>query len=42
MELQVVYFTRTGNSKRVAEKIAKKLNVSIIEIKDNKSWKGIF
>lgn len=42
MEYKVVYFTRTGASRRVAEKIAQKLSCEIIEITDNKSWKGIF
>ncbi len=42
MKYQVIYYTRTGNSKRIAEKIAKKLNTSIIEIKDDKRWKGFF
>jgi len=37
----VVYFTRTGTSKRVAEKIANKLSSDAIEIKDNMNWKGI-
>jgi hypothetical protein len=40
--IKVVYFTRTGTSKRVAEKIAKKLSCEIIQIKDNMNWKGIF
>lgn len=41
MNYKVVYFTRTGNSKRIAEKIAEKLACEIIEITDNKNWKGI-
>jgi len=39
---KVVYFTRTGNSKRVAEKIANKLSCDAIQITDNVNWKGIF
>jgi len=38
---KVVYFTRTGNSRRIAEKLANKLACQIIEIKDNMNWKGI-
>ena len=41
MNYKVVYFTRTGNSKRVAEKIASKLSCGVIQITDNMNWKGI-
>ena len=41
MSYKVVYFSRSGVSKRVAEKIAKKLSCSSIEITDNMNWKGI-
>ena len=41
MNYKVVYFTRTGTSKRVAEKIANKLSYEAIQITDNKNWKGI-
>ncbi len=41
MNLKVVYFTRTGNSKRVAEKIASKLNADLIQISDHHNWKGL-
>jgi len=40
MNIKVIYFTRTGNSKRVAEKIATKLNASVIQIDDHHQWKG--
>ena len=42
MKYQVVYFTRTGTSKRVAEKLAKKLACDAIEIRDNLNWDGVF
>lgn len=42
MNNMVLYFTRSGNSKRIAEKIAKKLGCGTVEITDDKSWKGIF
>jgi flavodoxin len=42
MNYKVVYFTRTGNSRRVAEKLAAALSVEAAEIKDNMNWKGIF
>lgn len=41
MNYKVVYFTRTGTSKRVAEKIANKLSCDIIQITDDKNWNGI-
>jgi len=39
---KVIYFTRTGNSRRAAEKIANALSLEAIEITDNVNWKGIF
>jgi flavodoxin len=42
MNYKVVYFTRTGTSKRIAEKIGEKLSCDVIEISDNKNWGGIF
>ena len=42
MNYKVVYFTRTGTSKRIAEKIASKLSCESIQITDNMNWKGIF
>ena len=41
MKYKVVYFTRTGTSKRVAEKISKRLSCEIIKISDNINWSGI-
>jgi flavodoxin len=41
MKCAVLYFTRTGNSKRVAEKIASEIGVKAIEITDNKNWNGV-
>ena len=41
MNYKVVYFTRTGISKRVAEKIANKLSCEVVQITDNMNWKGI-
>jgi len=38
----VIYFTRTNNSKRVAEKISNKLSCDLIQITDNINWKGRF
>jgi len=37
----VIYYTRTNNSKRVAEKISNKLSCELIQITDNINWKGI-
>lgn len=41
MSYKVVYFTRTGTSRRIAEKIAVKLSCELIEITDNMKWKGV-
>lgn len=41
MKYMVIYFTRTGNSRRVAEKIADKLSTEAVEVTDNKNWRGI-
>jgi len=38
----VIYFTRTNNSKRVAEKIAEQLSCDLIQVTDNINWKGGF
>jgi hypothetical protein len=40
VKYKVVYFTRTNYSKKVAEKIANKLSCEVIQITDNKNWKG--
>jgi len=37
----VIYYTRTNNSKRVAEKISNKISCELIQITDNINWKGI-
>ncbi|MGC8545970.1 MAG: flavodoxin family protein [Athalassotoga sp.] len=43
MKYSVVFFSRTGNSKRVAEKISKALGVKPIEIiQESPSFKGLF
>jgi len=41
MNVKVVYFSRTGTSKRVAEKIAKELSCEVIEILDGINWNGV-
>lgn len=40
MKYLVVYFSRTGTSRRVAEKISKKLACGMVQITDNQNWKG--
>jgi len=42
MNYKVVYFTKTGNSRRIAEKIAGKLSCKAIAITDNINWNGFF
>jgi hypothetical protein len=37
----VIYFTRTHNSQRVAEKIADRLSCDLIQITDHINWKGL-
>jgi hypothetical protein len=41
MNYQVVYFSRTGNSKRIAEKIAGRLSTKAVRITDNVNWNGL-
>ena len=40
MSYKVVYFTRTGNCERIANKIAEKLDGQLVQVTDNKNWKG--
>jgi len=40
MSYSVIYFSRTGTSRRIAEKIAKKLSVEPVEVTDNMDWDG--
>ena len=37
----VVYYTRTHNSQRVAEKIAGQLSCKLVQITDSINWKGL-
>jgi len=41
MNTVVLFFSRTGTSKRVATKIADGLGLKPIEITDDKNWNGI-
>lgn len=41
MKTVVLFFSRTGTSKRVASKIANELGVTPLEITDDKNWHGI-
>ncbi|MCB2291799.1 hypothetical protein LGK97_18975 [Clostridium sp. CS001] len=41
MNYKVVYFTRTGTNKRIAQNISSKLSCEAIEITDNMNWKGV-
>ena len=42
MKSLVLYFTRTGNSKRIAQKISDRSDCEIVEISDGKNWQGIW
>ncbi|HII95832.1 MAG TPA: hypothetical protein HA367_08920 [Candidatus Methanofastidiosum sp.] len=41
MKTLVVYYSRSGNTKKIAEEISNKMNCDIEEIIDNKNRKGI-
>lgn len=41
MNIGIYYFTRTGNCKRIAEKIADRLHLNSYAIEDDVDWKGI-
>ena len=40
MSYKILYFTRTGNCERIANKIAEKLDGQLVQVTDNKNWKG--
>lgn len=40
MKRKVVYFTRTGTCKRIAEMIAHSLSLDLVQLRDNQSWNG--
>lgn len=40
MKIGIYYFTRTGNCKRIGEKIGEKLNLEVYPIKDDVDWTG--
>lgn len=42
MGYKIVYYTRTGNSKRIAEKISKVIEGEVIQITDQMNWTGFF
>lgn len=41
MSYKVVYFSRSGNSERIAKKIAKELSTEVIKISDDMNWNGL-
>ena len=41
MKCRIVYFTRTGNSRRIAEKIAVKTSCHTVELHDDVDWSGV-
>ena len=40
MSRKVVYYTRSGYTKTVAEKIAQRLGCELVQVTDNGNWKG--
>jgi|GEM_PF-6405608 len=37
----VIYFSRTGSCRKIAEKIASEMKCDIFELSDNYNWKGL-
>jgi hypothetical protein len=40
MKRKVVYFSRTGTCKRIAEMIARSLSLDLVQLRDNQNWDG--
>ncbi|MBN2794937.1 MAG: flavodoxin family protein [Clostridia bacterium] len=40
MKTKIIYFSRTGHSKRIAEKIGLQIQATVYELKDNMVWTG--
>lgn len=40
MKILLVYYSRTGNNKKLVEELKSKINCDVEEIIDKKSWKG--
>ena len=41
MKCRILYFSLSGNSKRIAEKIAAQAGCEVSRIADDKNWKGV-
>lgn len=42
MKQIILFYSRTGNSRRIATRIGKELGVEVHEIRDNRKYSGIF
>ncbi len=42
MTTLIVYYTRSGNTKKAAEELAKELGASLLELREDRPRKGIF
>ena len=42
MDYKIVFYSRTGNCKRIAEKLSEKLSCEVVELKDIVSLDGVF
>jgi len=42
MSIKILYYTRSNTTRRIAEKLAKKLECSTYQITDDKNWSGLF
>lgn len=38
MKTIIIYFSRTGNSKRVADKLAQQIEADTVRLTDEESW----
>lgn len=42
MKISVVYFSRSGYTKSVADAVASKLKLEAVKVEDNVNWSGLF
>jgi len=42
MKISVIYFSRSGVTKEIANEIGEQISAKVFEVKDHMSWSGIF
>jgi flavodoxin len=42
MSTNIIYFTRSGKTKSIADELGSQLKANIYEVTDDKNWQGIF